>query len=96
MEPEMKHLFLRNHILLGVTFGLFLAAITYGFLTLIFGSFTSGVPLVSDPRNMLLISWAPNLILMRFYFVSLKLEKTGIGLLILTFAGVLLTFILFK
>lgn len=92
----MKKLFLKNSILLGVIFGLLLAALTYGALTLLFSSFNAGAQLLSDPRNMLLISWAPNLILMRFYFVSFKLEKTGIGVLILTFAGVILTFFVFQ
>lgn len=92
----MKKLFLTDHIAWGILLGILLSAATYGLFTVVLDSFEAGRKLIFDPRNLLLISFAPNLILMRVYFVKFKLEKTGIGLLVLTFAGVLLTFFVFK
>jgi hypothetical protein len=96
MEPVMKKLFLTDHIAWGVFLGILLSAATYGLFTLILGSFEAGQRLVADPRNLLLVSFAPNLILMRMYFVGFRREKTGIGILVLTFAGVLFAFFVFR
>lgn len=46
--------------------------------------------------DMLLLSFAINLIVMRYYFVKLKFEHTGKGIMIITLAFVIIYFIFLK
>lgn len=92
----MKNLLRTNTIWFGLLLGLIAAALTYGIFWLVLGSIPATKALVSDPRTLFLIAFIPNLILMRLYFVNYKYEKTGQGILMLTFAGIIFVFLLFK
>ncbi len=48
-----------------------------------------------DPETQVLVSIFVNLVYFRYYFVTLKYEKSGNGVLVITFVSVML-FFLFK
>ena len=77
--------------------GLALPAALYGLLSVISMWIETGSawarPFESD--RMLMLSIAINLLPIRIYFVNWKMEKTGMGILVITFILVLL-FFLFK
>ncbi|MDP3462693.1 MAG: hypothetical protein Q8S18_07905 [Bacteroidales bacterium] len=92
----MKTWLRTDTIWFGLLIGLIVAAVTYTFFWLVLGSIPVTKVLVSDPRTLSLIAFIPNLLLMRLYFVNFKCEKTGQGILMLTFAGIVFVFFLFK
>jgi len=73
--------------LLGVLMGIFLPVMFYGFLFLINLLILSIFDLnfIIKQSTLQLISIFINLFPMRYYFVKLKYEKTGRGILLVTF-----------
>jgi hypothetical protein len=92
----MKTILRINKLLYGVLIGLLLAMLTFGITLFIWETFPSVKRLLYDPRIPFIIAFIPNLLVMRHYFVNLKLEKAGRGILLITFVGVLLVFFLVK
>jgi hypothetical protein len=77
----------RDNIAFGVLIGLVLPAIVYGllwFISLVVKAEGSWA-LPFQPENMMLLSVMLNLIPMRMYMVKYRLDKTGRGILLVTF-----------
>jgi hypothetical protein len=76
-------MFKKDHILLGMLYGILIPAIGYGIT--VFGFKQKGVPLMPELlENIMLLLIAANGILLRFVLVNKKMEKTGRGILIVT------------
>ncbi len=87
----------KNNFLLGFAIGLLTPFPVYSFFWLLDVAMkNTGIwHGLSQPENIYLLSMAGNLILVRTYFVKLKLEKTAKGILLITLALMLLFFYLF-
>lgn len=87
----------RDSIFFGVLIGILVPIIVY--LILYFGLELIEIVFERDWLNerpaIKLISIFINLLLIRYYFVKLKFEQTGRGLLIVTFAAVIAYFIIY-
>lgn len=84
----------KDHYILGLAIGVFLPAAVFG---LIYGLnyilFTLGVArFYLDLQTHVLISIFGNLLPIRYYFVNLKFDKTGRGVLLVTFLIILIFF----
>ena len=87
----------KDNYLTGLLLGVVAPIIFYGLLYLIdmlLYSFT-GIHLTPQYHYLYLMSIAMNIILFRYYFVSLKAEKTGKGILLVTIVCILIYFFLF-
>ena len=87
----------KDNYLTGLLLGVVAPIIFYGLLYLIdmlLYSFT-GIHLTPQYHYLYLMSIALNIILFRYYFVSLKAEKTGKGILLVTIVCILIYFFLF-
>lgn len=86
----------KDNFVFGFLLGIVFPALFYGIIWIISFAFLkmnlSRYPL--DSETHILISFLANLLLIRFYFVSLKYDKTGRGVLIITFITLILFFIL--
>ena len=86
----------KDSLWLGILIGMVSPFIFYGFLVLvnlvISGLFSEGQEIKRN--TMFLLSIFINLLPIRIYFVSLKMDKTGRGILLITFALMLLFFML--
>ena len=85
----------KNNIAFGVLIGLVLPVLVYGFLWMIsmLINFEGAWARPFQPENMILLSVILNLIPMRIYLVRFKLDKTGQGVLLITFLLVAAYFI---
>lgn len=79
----------------GLLFGLLVTVLTYGFLYLI-ALWTGFDAYFTDRRALFLLSFFPAIVLMRYYFVKKKFEKTGKGVLTVIFVGIMLVLLLIK
>jgi hypothetical protein len=87
----------KDNYLTGLLLGVAAPIIFYGLLYLIdmlLYSF-AGVHLTPEYHYLYLLSMAFNIILFRYYFVSLKAEKTGKGILLVTIIYIMVYFFLF-
>ena len=86
----------RDSLWFGILIGTVSPFIFYGFLVLVnlvlSGFFSEDQEI--KRKTMFLLSIFINLLPIRIYFVSLKMDKTGRGILLITFALVILFFIL--
>jgi hypothetical protein len=90
----------RDNIYFGLLVGLLLPAILFGLLYLVNDSLAvktvSGEPPVSL-SSIGLVAIFLNMFMMRLYLVSWKMEKTGRGILAMTFVlGIVFVLVLFK
>jgi hypothetical protein len=85
----------KDSILFGMLVGILLPLALYVLLYLILAlaEMVFSVEWLNERPAVKLISIAINLLLIRYYFVSLKYEKTGRGLLIITFAYIIAYFL---
>jgi hypothetical protein len=90
----MKNIFNSDNYLVGIVLALVLAAISLGLVQLLVSSFEILPYWLAKPKVPWLLALIPNLILFRFYMVNKKLDKTGRGILLVTFAGLLAIFFL--
>ncbi len=82
---------------LGVALGTILPLVLYGIIMLIlkqWGTITEGV-YVLKPSTIKLLALFSNMISFRYYMVNLKYDKTGRGILIVTFAYAAVYFFLY-
>ncbi len=81
----------------GLLIGLVAPVVLYGLIylldLLLFSIFNTH--LTAQYHYLYLLSIAVNIILFRYYFVSLKTEKTGKGILLITIAYILIYFFLY-
>jgi drug/metabolite transporter (DMT)-like permease len=79
----------------GLLLGVLATALTYSFLYLI-AMWTGFDTYFTDHRALFLLSFFPAIVLMRYYFVKKKFEKTGKGFLAIIFVGIILVLLLIK
>ena len=90
-------IFKKDNYVLGLILGIVLPAVFYGLLYLmdmaVFSIFSTHM--LAKQEYLFLLSVVVNLFAIKYYFVNLKYDKTGRGVLIVTFALALLYFALF-
>ena len=91
-------MFKRDSFWMGISIGIISPVVFYGFLILVNFLLASifGEHLAIRKNTMLLLSVFINLLPIRLYFVSWKLDKTGRGILLVTFALMILFFVIIK
>ena len=87
----------KDNFLFGLFLGIILPVLLFGIIWVInwFLMLIGVTKLWYDTETQVLVSVFINLIPIRYYYVNLKFEKTGGGVLVVTFAIVML-FFLFK
>ena len=86
----------KDHFLFGFMLGILFPALLYGVNWIInFILLEINVAKLSlDSESHVLISFVGNLLILRYYFINLKYDKTGRGILVITFISIILFFIL--
>jgi hypothetical protein len=89
--------FKKDHIIFGAVLGLFIPVVIFGLILLInYMLLHAGmVHIYLDRKIHILISITGNLVPIRYYFVNLKFDKTGRGVLLVTFI-LFISFFAFK
>jgi hypothetical protein len=90
----MKRILNADNYLTGIALAILVAGIFYGLVQLLISNFEVLPYWLAKPKVPYLLALIPNLILFRFYMVNKKLDKTGRGILVVTFLGLLATFFL--
>ena len=86
----------RDSFLLGIILGIVFPAIIYGILHLLNVSFpnpSSKVPFLKE-STVQILGIAVNALLLRYYLINLKSDKTGRGIMLVTFILAILFFAL--
>ena len=91
-------LFIRDHYFLGILLGIILPAIFYLLLYLMDMSVLAVFDehMLQKQEYLILLSITINLFSIKYYFVNLKYDKTGRGVLLITFVQTLAYFLLFS
>jgi len=85
----------KDHFIFGSFIGIFFPVIVLGiifginYLLIILGV----AKFYMDLQTAVLVSLGANMVLIRYYFVNLKFDKTGRGILLFTFIMILLFFV---
>jgi len=83
----------KDSMILGIVIGFLCPIMLFGILYLISHGFApEGKEFLIQLPNLQLISISPNLFTLRYYLVKLKLDKTGRGILLITFIFAILYF----
>ena len=86
----------KNHFLFGFIIGILFPAVLFGIIWIInlivLKINRAGLGL--DTESHILLSFVGNLLILRYYFINLKYDKTGRGILVITFISIILSFIL--
>jgi len=88
----------KDNFFLGVVIGLILPAAVFGFMSLL-GLFTEPGTIWARPfekGNMMIFSIIMNVFPLRIYFVKYKAEKTGKGILAITFVLMAIFFLFIR
>ncbi len=87
----------KDNYILGAILGIVLPVLLYGLLLLVDSLLLSlmGGSMVEDPRYFYLLSTLINLYPIRVYLVSFKFEKSGKGVLLVSFIEIILYFLFF-
>lgn len=90
----MNNILKKDHYIFGLTIGILFPVVFFGFIYCInYILFVLGVAkFYLDLQTHILISMAANLLLIRYYFVNLKYDKTGRAVLLITFVLILTFF----
>jgi len=83
----MFKLLKQDSILLGIILGIIIPVIFWGLFYLIAQTtaiYNKGIPMIQN-STIMLISIFSNMFALRFYLIKLKADKTGRGLLLITF-----------
>jgi len=98
LSAMWKKIFKRNNFLLGIAIGVIFPAVFY--LVLYFVDFLvltlAGTHMLDRQSYLFLISIAINLFAIKYYFVNLKYDKAGRGILLVTFVFALIYFLIDK
>ncbi len=85
----------KDSYILGVVLGLIIPVILFGLLYLLAFAVTYINEGIQIKENILaIVSFVPNLFVMRYYLVNLKFDKTGRGILLITFIYFILYFVI--
>jgi hypothetical protein len=84
----------KDHIIFGILIGLVIPVLFYALILLINFILVNAkvVEIYLNKEAHVLLGITGNLIPIRYYFVNLKLDKTGRGLLLVTFILIILFF----
>jgi hypothetical protein len=85
----------KDSFILGIILGIIIPAIVFGLLYLAAYAvkfISAGIQI--NAHVLLLVSFLPNLFIMRYYLVNRKLDKTGRGILLITFIYFILYFLI--
>jgi len=84
----------RDHYIFGLTIGILVPIILFGIIYLInlFIVIIEVAEFYLDLKTHVLVSLFGNLLPIRYYFVNLKFDKTGRGVLLVTFVLILIFF----
>ena len=86
MKEGIKKIFYKDSLLLGIVLGIALPLILFGILYTISTLFApSGKDYLIKLPKLILLSIIPNLLTLRFYLKDLKFDRTGRGILLVTF-----------
>ena len=86
MKQTVKKILNRDSLLLGIILGIVIPLISVGILYPISTFFAPvGKDYLIKLPNIILLSVLPNLFVLRYYLLKLKLDKTGRGILLVTF-----------
>jgi len=86
MKNTIKSLLRRDTMLLGILLGIALPVVSFGILYVISTVFApAGKDYLIRLSNVVLVSVFSNLFTLRYYLLKLKLDKTGRGILLVTF-----------
>jgi len=85
----------RDHYFLGIAIGIILPLVFYLLLWLMDMAVVAwlGKHMLREEEYLLLLSIAVNLFPIKYYFVNLQFDKTGRGILLMTFLETMLYFI---
>lgn len=87
-------MFKKDKLLLGIIIGVIAPAFVYGIILLI--NFilvqTEVTHIYLGKKSHIVLSIAGNLLPIRYYFVNVRLDKTGRGILLITFILIILFF----
>lgn len=90
----MKNPFRANKLIYGVLIGALLAVASFGIFFWLIQAIPAARNWLTNPKIPFLLAFVPNLLVMRIYFINLKIEKAAQGILLITFVGVFLVFLL--
>jgi hypothetical protein len=90
--------FVKDNFGFGILMGALLPLVFLGVLYLIYKTFylIAGVNILAEESYLYLLSIAANLFAIKYYFVNLKYDKTGRGILVMTFLFGLAYFVIFN
>lgn len=94
-----RRFFEKNSMYLGIMLGTFTPAITLGVLyvfIIIIPEIFFQKSQILKTSTLFLVSIIPNALLMRYYLLKLQLDKTGRGILLMTFVYIITYFIALK
>jgi hypothetical protein len=91
----MKKLLKTDSYIFGIAYAIIIPVILFG-LIYFFKETDMVMKMFSNPRVPYLIALVPNLIVMRFLFVTYQMFKTGKGMLAITFIEFVVVFIYFR
>lgn len=80
----MKNLKTTNSFILGCTYAIIMPAFLVGVIFL-FHLQNIGVGIFSNSKAPFMLTLIPNLVLLRFLMLSFKLDRAGMGVLLITF-----------
>ena len=88
----------KDNIALGFLVGIVLPAVFYGLLNLVAVFIETGSALARpfEPDRMMILALAINIVPIRVYFVTYKLDKTGRGVLLATFLVMVAIFLFIR
>ena len=86
MKQTIKKIFYKDSLALGIVIGIGLPLISFGILYAVSTFFApAGVDYLIKLSTMILVSVIPNLLTLRYYLLKPKFDKTGRGILLITF-----------
>ena len=86
MKQTIKKILHRDSLLFGIILGIGLPLILFGILYAVSTIFSpAGSGYLIKLSTIILVSVLPNLFVLRYYLLKLNLDKTGRGILLVTF-----------
>jgi hypothetical protein len=92
----MKALFSGNKILNGLIIGVLSFAVFLGLLLVTKNQLENLPYWLESQKATALLALIPNVLLIRVYFINRKSDRTGRGILVITFAAMLAIFLFLK
>lgn len=88
----MKKLLTIDHLLFGIAAGIVVSGLSFGLVQLVISLLPTVPAWLSIQKTPYFLAFVPTLVLFRYFMVSKKMDKTGRGVLLVAFAGILAVF----